>query len=166
METSQDYFRQRIDSLKDFNEAFEIVKSAVSSHFKMQRAGLSLLLQVMPSNLGAYHILGSNVIVINSHVLEFVKKASKAVSVYNAYLFMVLLHEYLHSFGIIDENRVRNMTYELCKTLLGDDHKATIMAKLDPSNVIPEMRYLQNPRFGTQFEIVKNFDKSNQTYIH
>jgi hypothetical protein len=30
---------------------------------------------------------------------------------------MELAHEYLHSFGIIDENDVRQMTYDLCRSL-------------------------------------------------
>src|SRR5919112_4764487 len=52
----QEYYRHKILHLSDFNEAFELVKSTVEARYKMHRAGLSLILQVMPTNLGAYHV--------------------------------------------------------------------------------------------------------------
>lgn len=162
---SQAEFRAKVASLKDFDGAFELVKSAVYAKFKMHRAGLSLILQVMPTNLGAYHILGSNVIVMNSHVLAAIRRLSGSEQEYNAYVFMVLAHEYLHSLGIVDENRVRQMTYELCKTLLGEDHSSTKMAKEDPSSLFPQLRNMMQTQFGRDFQVVKNFDKAGQSYI-
>jgi hypothetical protein len=161
-------FQGKIAQLRDFNEAFELVKSAVLAKFNMHRAGLSLILQVMPSNLGAYHILGSNVIVVNRAVLAFIKEVSKSQEHYNSYLFMVLAHEYIHSFGIVDENTVRHMTYDLCRDLLGDNHPSTKMAKDDPSSLYPELKTLFSSapgRFGSEFEVIKNFDRTNMSYI-
>ena len=63
-EKQRQYYRERISHIKDFNDAFELVKMAVNEKFKMHRAGLSLILQGLPNNLGAYHILGSNMIVL------------------------------------------------------------------------------------------------------
>jgi hypothetical protein len=54
-------FREQLLKLKDFNEAFELVKLAVKTKFNMHRAGLSLILQGLPTRIGAYHILGSNI---------------------------------------------------------------------------------------------------------
>jgi hypothetical protein len=162
---AQAEFRAKVAGLKDFNETFELVKSAVFSKFKMHRAGLSLILQVMPTNLGAYHILGSNVIVMNSYVLAAIRKLSGSDEEYNAYLFMVLAHEYLHSLGIVDENAVRQMTYDLCKAMLGDSHSATRMAKEDPSSLFPQLRSMMQTQFGREFHVVKDFDKTNQSYI-
>lgn len=158
-------FRAKVAGIKDFDEAFEMVKSAVLEKFKMHRAGLSLILQVMPTNLGAYHILGSNVIVMNSYVLAAIRKLSGSDEEYNAYLFMVLAHEYLHSLGITDENTVRQMTFELCKEMLGDDHGSTRMAKEDPSSLFPQLRTMVQTQFGREFHVVKDFDKSSQSYI-
>jgi hypothetical protein len=76
---------------------------------------------------------------------------------YNSYLFMVLAHEYLHSFGIVDEFRVRQMTYDLCSSLLGKEHPTSIMAKEDPSALFPELALLRETRLDKHFEIVKNF---------
>jgi hypothetical protein len=158
-------FVEKIANLKDFDEIFELVKAVVLQKFKLHRAGLSLILQMMPSSLGAYHMLGSNAIVVNTYLLTTLKRIVKSTEEYNSYIFMVLSHEYLHSLGIVDENTVRQMTFELCKWMLGNDHTATKMAKNGPSAIYPELRSLMQSQFGKDFQVVKNFDRSNQTYI-
>jgi predicted Zn-dependent protease with MMP-like domain len=171
-EQQQDYYRNKLLQIKDFNEAFELVKMAVNEKFKMHRAGLGLILQGLPTNLGAYHVMGSNMIIINRRILDIIKKR-KSVEEYNSYLFMVMAHEYLHSFGIVDELEVRNMTYDLCHNLFGEDHLATIMARYQPWAVFPELNLYHNNNnvndndsFEKNFEIIKNFDKTTQSYIH
>lgn len=154
----------KLSYLKDFNEVFEFVKFSVNSAYKMKRAGLSLMLHRMPTRVGAYHILGSNVIAVNSFVLDLVKKYSTSNDEYNSYLFMVLLHEYLHSFGILDEYKVRWMSVELCKKFFGEKHTATIMAE-DPLKIFPQLGLISYDKFENEFEIIKNFDNTNQTYI-
>ena len=158
-------FVEKIANLKDFDETFELVKAVVLQKFKLHRAGLSLILQMMPSSLGAYHMLGSNAIVVNTYLLTTLKGIVKSTEEYNSYIFMVLSHEYLHSLGIVDENTVRQMTFELCKWMLGNDHTATKMAKNGPSAIYPELKSLMQSQFGRDFQVVKNFDRSNQTYI-
>lgn len=158
-------FVEKIANLKDFDETFELVKAVVLQKFKLHRAGLSLILQMMPNSLGAYHMLGSNAIVVNTYLLTTLKRIVKSTEEYNSYIFMVLSHEYLHSLGIVDENTVRQMTFELCKWMLGNDHTATKMAKNGPSAIYPELRLLMQSQFGRDFQVVKNFDRSNQTYI-
>jgi hypothetical protein len=143
--------QSKIAKLIDFNEVFELVKSTILKKFDLHRAGLSLILQVMPSNLGAYHILGSNIIVLNKFVLGII--------------YMVLAHEYLHSFGITDENAVRQMTYDLCRSLFGESHISTLMAKDDPSRIFPQLKNMTNQAFYKQFEIIQNFDRASFSYI-
>ncbi|RPI84312.1 MAG: hypothetical protein EHM34_03840, partial [Nitrosopumilales archaeon] len=118
----------KLRGLKDFNEVFEFVKYSVNSVYEMKRAGLSLMLHRMPTRVGAYHVLGSNVIAINSILLEQVKKYSASNDEYNSYLFTVLLHEYLHSFGILDEHIVRQMCVELCEKFFGEEPMVTVIA--------------------------------------
>jgi hypothetical protein len=149
----------------DFNEVFDLVKSNVLKKFDLHRAGLSLTLQVMPSNLGAYHILGSNIIVLNKFVLSIIKQSSKTSEEYNSYLYMVLVHEYLHTFGITDENAVRQMTYDLCRSIFGESHISTLMAKDDPSRIFPQLKNITNHTFYNQFEVIENFDKASISYI-
>ncbi|HKG40893.1 MAG TPA: hypothetical protein VKA98_02035 [Nitrososphaeraceae archaeon] len=160
----QEYYRHKILHLSDFNEAFELVKSTVEARYKMHRAGLSLILQEMPTNLGAYHVLGSNLIIANKRILDIIKKY-KSAEEYNSYLFMILVHEYLHSFGIIDELQVRKMTYTLIASLVGEDHMATSMARYQPWNLFPELNLFHNNSFEQNFEVIRNFDKTTQSYI-
>jgi hypothetical protein len=157
-------YRDKIFYLSDFNEAFELVKSTIESRFKMHRAGLSLILQGLPTILGAYHVMGSNLIIVNKRILDIIKKY-KSQEEYNSYLFMVLAHEYLHSLGVIDEVQVRKMTYDLISSLVGEDHIAARMARYQPWDLFPELRYFQNNSFEQKFEIIKNFDNTTQSYI-
>jgi hypothetical protein len=78
---------------------------------------------------------------------------------------MVLGHEYLHSFGIIDELQVRNMTYDLCRFMFGEDHLASRMSRCELWSLFPELRLFQNNTFEDNFQIVKKFDKTTQSYI-
>ncbi len=102
---------------------------------------------------------------MNKRILDVIK-SKKSLLQYNAYVFMVLCHEYLHSFGILDEVKVRIMTYDLCKTLLGEDHPSSIMAQYQPWNVFPELKLYQTNKFENGFEIIKKFDTTTQYYIN
>lgn len=160
----EQYYGNKILQLTDFNQAFELVKLAVEDKFKMHRAGLSLILQGLPTKLGAYHILGSNLIIVNKRILNIIK-IHKSLNEYNSYLFMVLTHEYLHSLGIIDELEVRTMTYSLLASLAGENHMATKMARHQPWDLFPELSLFDDNSFEQKFEIIKNFDRTTQTYI-
>jgi len=158
------YYQNKLLRLQNFDEAFELVKKAVDAKFKMHRAGLNLVLQRLPTKLGAYHVLGSNIIIINRRILDIIK-TRRSLEEYNSYLFMVLCHEYLHSFGIVDELQVRKMTYDLCVSLLGENHTASLMARYEPWAVFPDLNLYQTNKFEEAFEIVKNFDRTTQSYI-
>ena len=155
-----------LSQLKDYNEVFEFVKSSVNSIYEMKRAGLSLMLHRMPTRVGAYHVLGSNVIAVNSILLDLVKKYSTSNDEYNSYLFTILLHEYLHSLGILDEHKVRQMSLELCEKFFGEKRTVTVMAE-DPLKIFPQLGLVSYDKFEfeNKYEIIKNFDNSNQTYI-
>lgn len=162
-ERRQETYVDKLQNLRGFDDAFELVKLVVEQKFSMHRAGLCLVLQGLPGNLGAYHVLGSNMIIVNKHILGLIK-GIKTTEQYNSYLFTVLTHEYLHSFGITSEFRVRNMTFEICRSFLGENHPATIMARYEPWSVFPELGALQNS-FDRKFEFIKEFDKNGQSYI-
>ena len=57
------------------------------------------------------------------------------------------------------------MTYDLCSSLLGKEHPASIMAKEDISALFPELALLRETRIDKHFEIVKNFDKTSQYLV-
>lgn len=159
----QELYRNKLLQVKDFNNAFELVKMAVEARFKIHRAGIRYYRGYQPSF--NYHILGSNMIIVNRRILDIIR-ACKSVEDYNSYLFMVLCHEYLHSFVITSELQVRKMTYDLCLSLFGESHLAISMARYGPWSVFPDLKLFQGYRSEVTFEIVKNFDKSTQSYIH
>jgi hypothetical protein len=112
----------------------------------------------MPSTLGACRIL---YIAIeynsrNKFALGIIKQLSETCEDYNSYLYMEVTHEYLHSFGIIDENDVRQMTYDLCRSrsLFGDSHISTLMAMDYPSSIFLELKNMTNHAFYKQFEFI------------
>ena len=154
----------RLQDFKDFNGVFEFVKYSVNSVYEMKRAGLSLMLHRMPTRVGAYHVLGSNIIAINSILLDLVKKYSASNGDYNSYLFTILLHEYLHTFGILDEHKVRQMSVALCEKFFGEERMITVIAK-DPLKFFPQLGSVSYDKFENKYELIKNFDNSNQTYI-
>jgi hypothetical protein len=160
-------YLSRLKNSKSFDDVFELVKRSVYETLRLRRAGLTLILGELPTIIGAYHIVGSNVIVINKILLEEVKRIARSKEELNSYLFSILAHEYLHSLGIMDEGKVKLLTYELCKTIFGKEHPATQISKKGIIKYYPQLLQLVNykvRRFGN-FEVVKEFDSSNMPYI-
>ncbi len=88
--------------------------------------------------------------------------------IYNSYCFLLLLHEYLHSLGYLDEEKVRELTAEVCELAFGNRHPATVMAKNGVAAYFPEVAHLpQNARLPSDLyvELVRDFDKSSSQYI-
>ncbi|MEE8132613.1 MAG: hypothetical protein V3T40_03455, partial [Nitrososphaerales archaeon] len=78
----------RLKSLHGFEDSFELVKAGVYDKYKMRRVGLNLLLQDMPNFIGAYHVLGSNFIVLNRYVLTAIRTMAQSKEEYNSYVFV------------------------------------------------------------------------------
>ena len=53
----------------------------------------------IPNQVGAYHEMGSNAIVMNRNIMKIVWRSTESRQQRNAYTFMILLHEYLHTLG-------------------------------------------------------------------
>ena len=68
------------------------------------RAGLTLYLAELPTNVGAFYPVGSNVIVMNKELLKVVDESPKSKRVKTSFVYSILLHEYLHSLGYLNES--------------------------------------------------------------
>ena len=79
---------------------------------------------------------------------------------------MVLGHEYLHSLGIVSELEVRRMIFSLCLSMFGEDHIASIMARYGPWYVFPGLNLDYKYEPEQTYEIIRDFDKTTQSYIH
>ena len=82
----------------------------------------------------------------------------------NSFIFTLLLHEYLHSLGYLDEGEVENLGYRISSDVFGGDHPTAQMAtNLPLPKILP--RDMHSNDFDPVLELVKDFEKTNQPYI-
>lgn len=157
--------QKRLDNAEGYSEVWEIVKDSVKSVLNKQRKGMMLFLDDMPLRLGAYHPLGTNNIVLNRALVQIVEAATKSRKLLNAFVYTLLLHEYLHAIGYVREAEVRPLVYEVSKESFGEEHIATQLAKQGPWSILRGLPLdaLRAPK--RVIEIVKDFERDNQRYI-
>lgn len=155
-----------LDSCQNFGDVFTVVKRAVRESLGQERGGLMLYLADLPLHVGAFHGVGSNAIVMNRRLLNLVSKSARSIRQVNSYVFSILLHEYLHSLGCLDESMTRRLVYEVTRRTLGEDHEAAAIAAGSPIRILQAPK-AQRDHFGgyENPEVITDFDMSNQTYI-
>jgi hypothetical protein len=157
--------RKALSSAEGFDAIFEMVKAATEQKLKMHRAGLTLVLGDIPNSVGAYHEMGSNAIVMNRNLLRIVEKLSKSRSRRNSYVFMILLHEYLHTLGYTSDRQVRTLGREIADEYLGRRHLASEMAVRPLDQFFPELEKYSVFRDKGVYQTVRKFDSSSTSYI-
>ena len=137
MKTVQEDF----EDANNVKEVFEVVKDAVRLTINESRAGIDLGLTELGNGnnelLSAYHPVGSNIIVLNRTPLKRITQTQPQLM--KPYVFVVLLHEYIHSLGYLDEATVRDLTHKITKSVLNGS-TATDMAK-DMRKYFPFLLY-------------------------
>jgi hypothetical protein len=157
--------RRRLAAARNFDDIFALVKQATEGSLGMHRAGLSLVLGDIPNNVGAYHEMGSNAIVMNRNLLKVVQKISKSHARVNSYVFMILLHEYLHTLGYASDGQVRKLGREIADAYFGASHPAADMAVKPLDQFFPELGKYTAFRDKGLYETVPKFDSSSTPYI-
>ena len=155
----------RLDNANGYSEVWELVKDNVKAVLERQRHGMMLFLDDMPLRLGAYHPVGTNNIVLNRALLQIVEATTASKKLLNAFVYTLLLHEYLHALGYLEEAEVRPLVYRVSKACFGEEHIATKLAELGPWSILKELplNSLQAPK--RMIEIVKDFETTNHKYI-
>ena len=155
----------RLDNADGYSEVWEIVKDNVKTVLDKQRRGMMLFLDDMPLRLGAYHPLGTNNIVLNRALVQIVEATTTSKKLLNAFVYTLLLHEYLHALGYLKEADVRPLVYRVSKACFGEEHIATRLAELGPWSILQglPLDVLRAPK--RVIEIVKDFETGNQKYI-
>jgi hypothetical protein len=156
---------KRLSTSQGFDEVFELVKRAVDAVLGIHRAGLSLVLGDIPNSVGAYHEMGSNAIVMNRNLVKVVWRSTPSRPRRNAYTFMILLHEYLHTLGFTDDGQVRKLSKEISDAFLGPGHVVGEMAVKPLDAFFPKLGTYSMFRDNMQFETVRKFDSSSTPYI-
>ncbi|MDA4120789.1 MAG: hypothetical protein OK404_00095 [Thaumarchaeota archaeon] len=157
--------RRALTTAHGFDDIFEMVKQATELSLGMHRGGLTLVLGDIPNSVGAYHQLGSNAIVMNRNILRIVEKLSKSKTKTNSYVFMILLHEYLHSLGYTNDKQVRDLGKRITGEFLGKKHLAAEMAVRPLDQFFPELDKFAAFRDQGDYETVRRFDTSSTPYI-
>ena len=161
-------FKTRLEEAKTLADIFEVVKAIVLKSMKKSRGGLMLGMADLGNHpkgfLGGFFTVGSNVIVLNKNPLQRITETRPEL--YKPYAFHVLLHEYIHSLGYLDERMVNTKVYEITKDALGEEHLATQIAASTESFikhlVYPDTAWKAD---DDRMELEKDFDRSSVSYI-
>lgn len=120
----------KLDKAKSVSEVFTLVSDLIHETFNIRNNGLLVEMNNIPiTNQGivaGLYVPDQKIIVVNKLLLKEIK--SKSPELLNSYLFHVLLHEYLHSIGFVDENETRKLTFLISNRHFGMDHKTTKIA--------------------------------------
>jgi hypothetical protein len=137
-----DRYGSKLEAAKDISSVFQVVMQAVQEQMGFVRSGLELgLVELEGSHghlIGCLHPFGTNMILVNRLPLDRVKQSFPKI--YKSYLFNVLMHEYLHTVGIWDENVIHEGILTMTRRLFGDDHPATKIAE-DIGRLLPFIVY-------------------------
>jgi len=166
-------FASELETSENFGDVFEIVKKSVKEQLNQERAGLMLVLADLPIQLGAYHGMGTNQIVMNRALLDRVIASGHPRSYINSFVYSILLHEYLHSLGVADEGEVRRLVYDVSLKTFGADHPASTIASkgpwtlLRPRGSVDTLIPVEEQPDAKQrdAELVRDFDRSHRAYI-
>src|SRR3990170_6644485 len=110
-----DKYRGGLDTAESYAEVWRIVKETVEVSLDKRGGGMMLFLDDLPLQLGAYHPIGTNNIVLNRTLVEIVEASEKSKRVVNALVYNLLLHEYLHAMGEYSEVEVRRLVVAVAK---------------------------------------------------
>ncbi|MHA1989464.1 MAG: hypothetical protein ACW981_02635 [Candidatus Hodarchaeales archaeon] len=109
----------------NISEIFRLVRTTTWLYMRKTRPGIMLGLVELGFDrgnfIGGLHYSGTNEIYLNKSALRVMKEESDSDK-YKAYLYFVLLHEYIHSVGFHDEALTRKITKEIIITIFGDTH--------------------------------------------
>lgn len=154
-------YEDPLDACENYSEIFELVKKVVKSTLNMYRVGLMLVLADLPTGVGAFYTLGSNTIVMNRKLIRLFDKSDPKHK--KEFTFLVLLHEYLHTLGLTDEAKVRELTHRIIIEYFGMEHSLAEIAEKGPFSIMPKPQHHTYASEGYP-ELIKDFEKS-QPYI-
>ncbi len=158
-------FCPQLERAEGYREIWKIVKETVRHVLGKSRVSMMLFLDDLPINIGAYHSVGTNNIVLNKALIELVEETAKSKLEVNAFICTLLTHEYLHALGYLSENDVRHLVCKVSRVCFGKNHVATELAQNGPwalLNGVP-INGLAAPK--SPMEIVMDFESPNKDYI-
>jgi hypothetical protein len=158
-------FQRELETAKDYAEVWQITKNTVDFSLGKHRVGMMLFLDDLPLQLGAYHPVGSNNIVLNRSLVELVEASEKSKLVVNTLIYILLLHEYLHALGELSEAEVQRSVVMIAKKCFGDDHVATDIARKSPWVLLKDIPVTAANAPKRVMRIVTDFEKTDKYIV-
>ena len=173
-------FQETYDFLdtEDFSGIFQLIIKIVRRFLDKSRPGIMLGLVEMGYDrgnfIGGFHRLGTNEVYLNKSALRVMREESsdfeEKEDLYKAYLFHLLLHEYIHSNNVVDETETRQLTRNISLVIFGEHHPIGRLAIFGLGSLFPykfhQERYtptneeIMNPEF-----VLLRHPDSELTYI-
>ena len=158
-ENANGEYCKRLKKAKNYAEVWQIVKDTVEASLGKHRVGMMLFLDDLPLQLGAYHPVGTNNIVLNRSLVEVVEASEKSKLVVNALMYNLLLHEYLHALGELSESEVKRLVVLVAEKSFGEVHIASFIAKKSPWVLLRNIPVTASNTPKRVMRIVKDFEK-------
>jgi len=162
---SAESFGKRLEEAENYAEVWQTVKDSVEFSLNERRNAIMLFLDDLPLQLGAYHPIGTNNIVLNRTLVEIVEDSVKSKPAVNALIYNLLLHEYLHALGDLSEYNVRLKVTEVAKKCFGERHLATVIARKTPWIMIKDIPFESIPAPKRIMEIVRDFEDAGKYIV-
>ena len=163
--TSEDRFRNSLETAENYGEVWQAVKDTVEYVLHKSRGSMMLFLDDLPLQVGAYHPLGTNNIVLNRALVEIVETSISTKRVVNALIYNLLLHEYLHALGEISETKVRRAVVKVAKVCFGEKHIATVIAQKSPWVLLQNIPLQTVNASKRVMQIVTDFEKTGKYIV-
>lgn len=149
---------------------FEQVKYDVEKEIGRHRAGLTLGLVKMGmyhgNFIGGMFFSGGTMIIMNSDPL-YILLEEQPDEVILAYVYHILLHEYIHSLGFLNEQQCREIVLQISKNVFKDlEDPALVLAVKGIGAYFPKLHLIYappgfDPQQGWYIERIKNFDRGS-----
>ena len=164
-EASVGKFRNSLETAGSYAEVWQTVKDTVEFSLGKRRGNMMLFLDDLPLQLGAYHPVGTNNIVLNRALVEIVEASMSSKSVVNGLVYNLLLHEYLHAMGEMSETKVRRGVVEVARECFGDEHVATMIARKTPWALLQNVPLPTVNAPKRVIQIVKDFERADRYIV-
>jgi hypothetical protein len=155
-------YRKRLENALSYGEVWDIVKDTVEFALHERRGGMMLFLDDLPIQLGAYHPVGTNNIVLNRMLVSMVEAAVESKRMLNSLIYNLLVHEYIHALGEFSEADARELVVEVARKCFGEEYLATQVAIKSPWSLLKGIP-LEGVKAPKRFmEVVKDFEKTDK----
>jgi hypothetical protein len=158
-------YSEELETANRYADVWHIVKDTVKTSLGRRRGGMMLFLDDLPLQLGAYHPIGTNNIVLNRTLVEIVEASEKSKLAVNALVYNLLLHEYLHALGELSEDEVKRLVVVVAKKCFGEEHIAAAIARKSPWILLRDIPVglINAPK--RVMEIVKDLEKTGKYIV-